>query len=176
MAFTSVEQCIIKPHHRYIPRIDYPNRVIVCHHKSYLTLLRELSVDNPNEYAIDTSWKDAREFRLKFWHKGKPFVLDNSRDNAEETVTHVIEHYFWGGRNIINVSSAGAISQELSIGDTFIATHAIPDNRVTHFFRNSNEIVESSPELTNWLRATTPSSHKPENEGMNWSTGTMYYT
>lgn len=155
MPFTDIENCIIKPHERYKVKENYPSKVILCHHQSYLKAARELAETNPNLKIID-DWPHAREFRMLLNYKGIPIILDNPRDNAEETATHVIEHYFWAEKplQVINVSSAGALKMDLAIGDASIGTQAVRDNRSVHNLADNSEAAASSSLITTALESS----------------------
>ena len=153
MPYLSVDECIIKPDERYSAKTGYPDRVIVAHHQSYLDILRKWETET-HAVQIDNAWPDSKLYRMRFSYKGIPIILDNTRDNAEETVTHCIEHSFWGARQILNISSAGAVHDELQIGDLVIGKRAVRDDAATRELASNEIEAESSKKLTDLLLNT----------------------
>jgi hypothetical protein len=178
MPFTNIENCIIKPHERFSEKPNYPGKVIICHHHSYIKAARELAKLSKDIEIIE-DWEHTREFRILLKYKGIPIILDNTRDNAEETASHVVEHFFWAENplEIINVSSAGSLQENISIGDALIGEKAIRDNKSVHNLADDSESAVSSAGLVEALDAS-PKKRKDVkiHRGNIWSNGNMYYT
>ena len=178
MGYTEAGKFIIKPHERHSPISDFPRNAIIFHHHSYYDLASKLAEAHP-EISIEESWPHALPSRRLLVCNGEPIILVNSLDSSERTIVAMEELALKGTRNFINIGSAGAINQDLSLGDVVVGDRAIRDNGITTVFVTPDVEARSDPTLNQalWDTATNDQGNlKKIVRGDIWSTSSMYYT
>ncbi len=168
---------MIKPHERYQPKVDYPKHVIIVHHPSYIAIAKNLAAESPN-LCHDECWEHASHYRQKFIYKGVPFVIDDARDNAKDTIRHELQNYFWGARNVLNIGAAGGVNPETAIGDLVVGERAIRDNGIDSNLASPDEEAISSPTVSKHLY---DASYRLAGKGHTfhgdiWTVRNKYYT
>lgn len=177
MGYTNVEQAIIQPHERYQAWSDCPPRVILCHHRGYLDIWRGLTQKDSRFKVIP--WDKERDFRILVSYSGIPMVIDNARDNAEESSTHLVEWFFRCGKKpktLVNIGSAGGINPDLQIGDRVIGTRAIRDNGSVANLATSDVAAVSDSRVSTRLQEIRGENDHQQTHGDIWSVANMYYT
>lgn len=175
--YTGVENMMIKPHERYQPKLDYPRQAIIVHHPSYIAIAKELATE-VTSLSSDENWEHALRYRQKFVYKGVPFVIDDARDNAKDTIRHELQNYLWGARTVINIGAAGGINPEVSIGDYIIGDRAIRDNGIDKNLATEEEEAASTPMVSGAVYDVSARLVQDGQifRGDIWTVGNKYYT
>ncbi len=144
--YTPVEQCVIRPHERelYQPKNDYPRVGILMHHTSYYQLAHDLSLSD-QQLKVDGTWEYQKFNLQRIWWGNLPIALVWASDVSEEAVNRLMEQYFWGAKDIINIGSAGGINPSLEVGNGIIGQRAIRNNRALDNIASPEEEALSDP-------------------------------
>ncbi|MFW5991543.1 MAG: nucleoside phosphorylase [Candidatus Nanoarchaeia archaeon] len=145
------------------PDFPVPKAVVFCVNWNLLDYIL-------NNYE----YKEVEGFPARCYLLDDILVVSKYGIGAPTTVSLMEELIAYGVKNFISIGNAGAISEELKIGELVVCEKAIRDEGVSYHYIAESKYALASSELTEMLKKSLEMRNLRYCAGTSWTTDAFY--